>query len=166
MEQGSAAGSGSRRGYLVALVGALAFVVSCFLRYYAPGTVPMPIRSLSLFRLMTSYRESELVSAGAFLNLFAGVATIALVSLAGLRGHRWARPALLALSVAWSLTWIGMALGATQYLESPRVGYWSILVSIGVALVGSILVWSSSRGTSPTALPPADTLGAAQSHAR
>ena len=43
MEQGSAAGSGSRRGYLVALVGALAFVVSCFLPYYDPGTQPMPL---------------------------------------------------------------------------------------------------------------------------
>ena len=120
----------------MALVGALAFVGSCFLPYYDPGTLPVPLRSLSLFRLMTSHRESQLVSAGAFLNLFAGVATIALVSLAGLRGHRWARPALLALSVAWSLTWIGMAVGATQYLESPRVGYWSILVSIGVVVIG------------------------------
>ena len=91
---------------------------------------------------------------GAFLNLFAGVATIALVSLAGLRGHRWARPALLALSVAWSLTWIGMALGAIQYLESPRVGYWSIVVSIGVVVAGAIVVWSSSRTNISGALPP------------
>jgi hypothetical protein len=147
MGEAPAAGTGSRLGYLVVLAGCVAFVASCFLPYYDPGTLQMPLQSLSLFRLTTSYRESELASAGAFLNLFAGVATVASVSLAGLRGHRWARPALLALSVAWSLTWIGTLLGATQYLESPRVGYWSIVVSIGVVIAGSITVWRSA-GTS------------------
>jgi hypothetical protein len=100
----------SRPGYVAVLVGSAAFVASCFLPYYDPGTLPMPLRSVSLFRLMTSFRESDLAMIGGFINLFAGVTIVAWVSIAGLRRHRWAPTALLAVSAAWSLTWIGVLL--------------------------------------------------------
>jgi hypothetical protein len=88
VEQGPAAGTGSRRGYVVALIGALSFVGSCFLPYYDPGAFPMEAPTWSLFRTMTFNRESALGSAGGFLTLFAGVATVAWISIAGLPGHR------------------------------------------------------------------------------
>ena len=116
---------------------------------------------------MTSFRESELAVAGGFINLFAGVTIVAWVSIAGLRGHRWAPAALLAVSAAWSLTWIGVLLNVSGFVvRSPLAGYRLILVSIGVVITGAIVVWISSRGTSPSVPPPADAVGATQPHAR
>jgi hypothetical protein len=107
------------------LIGALSFVGSCFLPYYDPGAFPMEAPTWSLFRTMTFNRESALGSAGGFLTLFAGVATVAWISIAGLQGHRrWAPAALVAVSIAWSLTWIGSLLSLPGFLGPPRFGYW------------------------------------------
>jgi hypothetical protein len=167
VERGSAAGSGSRRGYVVALVGALAFVGSCFLPYYDPGSLPMEAPTWSLFRTLTFNREGAFGSAGGFLTLFAGVATVAWISVAGFRGtRRWTPAALLAVTIAWSLTWIGSLMSLPGFLGPPRFGYWLLLLSIVVVVAGAIVVWTSSRRTSPTALPPADAVGATQPHMR
>ncbi|MCD6020698.1 MAG: hypothetical protein K0R20_408 [Actinomycetia bacterium] len=166
MKQGSAAGTASRRGYLGVLFGSAAFIASCFIPYYDPGTLPMPLRSLSLFRLMMSFRESELAMTGGFLNLFAGVTIVAWVSIAGLRGHRWAPMALLAVSAAWSLTWIGVLMNLSGFVvRSPLAGYWLILVSIGVVVTGAIVVWISSRANI-SGTPPGNAVAATQPHAR
>lgn len=167
MEQGSAAGMASRRGYLGVLVGSAAFVASCFLPSYDPGILPMPLRSLSLFRLMMPFRESELAMTGRFLNLFAGVTIVAWVSIAGLRGLRWAPTALLAVSAAWSLTWIGVLLNVSGFVvRSPLVGYRLIFVSIGVVVTGAVVVWISSRSNLSGSPPPGDAVAAARPHAR
>ena len=140
MEQGPAAGSGSSRGYVVALIGALSFVASCFLPYYDIEGPVMRDGTLSLFRTMT-FREGALGIAGGYLTLFGGVATVAWISLAGLQGHgRWAPPALLAGSIAWSPMWIGSLLGLPSFLGPVRFGYWLLLLSIGIVLVGAIAV--------------------------
>jgi hypothetical protein len=142
-ERNSAARPG---GYLVVLLGAVAFVGSCFLPYYDPGTLPMGSPTWSLFRTMTFSRHSALGQAGGYLTLFAGVATVAWIAGAGLLGHRrWAPPALLAAAIVWSLTWIGSLLSLPGFLGPVRFGYWFLLLSIGVVLVGAVGVWLSGR---------------------
>jgi hypothetical protein len=149
MEEGrnSAARPG---GYLLALLGAILFVGSCFLPYYDPGHLPIESPTWSLFRTMTFNRDSAIGSAGGFLTLFAGVATVAWISVAGLRGHRrWAPPALLAASIVWSLTWMGSLLSLPGFLGPVRFGYWLLLLSIGVVLAGAVGVWLSCRTAAP-----------------
>jgi hypothetical protein len=156
-------------GYFLVLLGAVAFVGSCFLPYYDLEVNAPPLLEVdpSLFRMFTSFRETALAGVGGVLTLFGGIATIVWISMIGLRGHRfWAPVALLAVTVAWSLTWIGTLMGGTMTMAPARVGYWGLLVSIGVVVAGTIVVWTSSRGTSPSALPPGEAVGATQSHAR
>jgi hypothetical protein len=131
-------------GYVVALIGVLGFVVSCFLPYAevigAPGGY-----SVSLFRLLT-LGDSTLAAVGGFLLPFAGAATIALISFAALmRSRAWALPALAAASIVWSLTSIGLLLGAYGFYSSLNVGYWLIVVSIALVVLGTILVGLSIR---------------------
>ena len=165
MEQGSAAGTASRPGYVVVLVGSAAFVASCFLPYYDPATLPMPLRSVSLFRLMTSFRESELATIGGFINLFAGVKIVAWVSIAGRRGLRWAPTALLAVSAVWSINWIGVLLNVSGFVvRSPLVGYRLILVSIGVVVTGAIVVWISSHANIFGSPSPGDAVAPTRPH--
>jgi hypothetical protein len=135
-------------GYLLVLIGAVAFVGSSFLPYYDLGAanVPPPLDDASLLRMFTTYRGSALAGVGGVLTLFGGVATVVSITLVGLRGHRpWVPPALLSVTIAWSLTWIGTLLGGTRLMAPARVGYWALLVSIGVVLAGAIAVWLSSR---------------------
>ena len=131
-------------GYVVALIGVLGFVVSCFLPYAevigAPGGY-----SVSLFRLLT-LGDSALAAVGGVLLPFAGAATIALISFAALmRPHAWALPALAAASIVWSLTSIGLLLGAYGFYPSLNVGYWLIVVSIALVVLGTTLVGLSVR---------------------
>jgi hypothetical protein len=109
-------------GYLVVLVGAIGFVGSAFLPYYDVGAnVPLGMDDPSLFQVFTSFRESGSGTAGGYLTLFGGIATITWVSLVGIRSHRsWVPAALLAVCVAWSLTWIGTFLGGWD-LFAPRL---------------------------------------------
>jgi hypothetical protein len=126
-------------GHIVVLDGVLGFVVSCFLPYAevvgAPGGY-----SVSLYRLLT-LGDATLAAAGGFLLLFAGAGTIGLISLAALMKPRaWALLALAAASMVWSLTSIGLLLGAYGFYSSMSVGYWLTAVSIAVVVVGTILV--------------------------
>jgi hypothetical protein len=87
---------------------------------------------------------------GGLLFLFGGAATVAWVALAGLRhGHHERRrtPSILvAVTVAWSLSWIGLLVNASGLYED-EVGFWSMLASAGVIVVGTIIVWVSTRHT-------------------
>lgn len=51
---------------------------------------------------------------------------------------------LISVTVAWSLSWIGLLVNASGFYEH-EVGFWSMLVSAGVVIVGTIVVWVSSR---------------------
>jgi hypothetical protein len=66
------------------LLGALAFVVGCFLPYY--DYRPSGIGSVSLYRLYMFGLGDPGISVGGVLVLFAGVATLVWVATAGLRG--------------------------------------------------------------------------------
>jgi hypothetical protein len=129
---------------VVVLIGAVGFVVSCFLPY-TNFALP-PADSWSLYRVAVLGPGNTAQHVGGFLYLFAGVATIAWISLSGLlRPRRWTPFALVAVSVAWSLAWIGSLVNQSGFLNPYPVGYWSLLVSIGVVLVGTIVVWVSAR---------------------
>jgi hypothetical protein len=133
----------------VVLLGAALFVTSCLLPYYgfAGG------RSVSLYDQLLVAQGGGL-ELGAILFLFGGVATMVVVAILGLTpGERPSLRALLAGTVAaWSLTWIGSLLQAANLREnaltgrlSLEVGFWLQAVSIGVAVIGTILVGVGKR---------------------
>jgi hypothetical protein len=92
-------------GYLVVLIGAMGFVVSCFLPYLDYQVLPSQPGPPSLYRLIMLTSRTLAERAGGFAYLFAGVATLASVAIAGIRGTRpWTPFALTAVTTAWSLT--------------------------------------------------------------
>jgi len=134
----------STLGYVLVLVGVVAFVLSCFLPY----SRLLDQRSISYYRLATMSQGGTLRYVGGLLFLFGGTATVAWVALAGLRHGRHERrrtpSILLAVSVVWSLSWIGILVSVSGGF-GYEVGYWSMLVSIGVVIVGTVVVWLSGR---------------------
>lgn len=130
-------------GYVVVVLGAVAFVVGLFLPYYEYEVSP---GSLSLYRL-TMFERGELVtSVSGGLYLFGGIATLAWIALAGVRtSEGWTRPALAAVTVAWSLTWMGLLLGASRFGTPLLVGYWVLFLSVIVIVIGTIMVLVAAR---------------------
>lgn len=88
--------------------------------------------------------------------LFAGAATLTWIALAGVRGSgSWTHEALAAVVIAWSLTWIGTLIGHSRFGIPRLVGYWVLVLSVGLVLLGTILVWISPRADIPEAEPEA-----------
>jgi hypothetical protein len=140
----------SRVGYAVVLLDAALFVATCFLPYYGfPGG-----RSVSLYDQLLVAQDGGL-EFGAILFLFGGVATVLVVAIVGLtRSERPSGRAFLAGAVAaWSLTWIGSLLQSASLREGATIpgglsleaGFWLQAVSIGVAVIGTILVGFGKR---------------------
>jgi hypothetical protein len=94
---------------------------------------------------------------GGLLFLFGGAATVAWVALAGLRHGQHERrrtPSILvAVTVAWASAWIALLVSVWGGFAGAayRVGYWSMLVSVCVVIVGMIVVWFSARHTTQEA---------------
>ena len=131
-------------GYAVVLLGAALFVTTCFLPYYGVAAE----RSVSLYDQLLVAQGGGL-ELGAILFLFGGVATVVVVAIVGLtRSERPSLRAFLAGAVAaWSLTWLGSLLQAANLRDnalsgrlSLEVGFWLQAVSIGVAVIGTVLV--------------------------
>jgi hypothetical protein len=136
---------GSNLGYAVVLLGAALFVTSCFLPYN--GFVVLGEHAMSLYQQMTLGANGSTFNLGALLYLFGGVALVAVVATLGLvRGKgRTGLPLLLVGAVAaWSLSWIGVLLRLSIF-ASWEVGFWLQAVSIGVAVIGTILVGVGKR---------------------
>ena len=141
-------GRGSTLGYLIVLLGAALFVTSCFLPYYG---FPGGQQSVSLYDQLLVVQDGGL-ELGAKLFLFGGVAAVVVVALVALtRGERQSARGFLAGAVsAWSLTWIGSLLQSADVREGATIprglsleaGFWLQAVSIGVAVIGTILVVS------------------------
>lgn len=141
-------GRGSSVGYVIVLLGAALFLTSCFLPYYG---FPGGQHSVSLYDQLLVAQDGGL-ELGAKLFLFGGVATVVVVALVGLiRGERQSGRGFLAGAVsAWSLTWIGSLLQSAGLREGATIpgglsletGFWLQAVSIGVAVIGTILVVS------------------------
>jgi hypothetical protein len=151
MNERPSAGSGVV-GYPIVLVGVAGFVVSCFLPY----TQLSGQLSITYYRLLTMSRGT-LQYVGGLLFLFGGAATVAWVALAGLRHGQHERrrtPSILvAVTVAWASAWIGLLVSVWGGFAGAayRVGYWSMLVSVCVVIVGMIVVWFSARHTTQEA---------------
>jgi hypothetical protein len=134
-------------GYSVVLLGAVLFLTSCFLPYYS--ATPGSERTISLFQLLTQGPIGSYL--GAPLYLFGGVAPVAVVAVIALvRGQEGpVLPSVPAGAViAWSLTWIGVLVntGATSEIGlSLEMGFWLQAVSIGVAVIGTLLIGFGKR---------------------
>jgi hypothetical protein len=135
----------SASGYVIVLLGVVGFVVGCFLPFLSGVIVSPGEDSVSLIRLLWTPAEGLLDHLGALLNLFAGAATAGVVALLGVGRQRGCTPnALVAGVAAWTLTWIGVLLNQAGF--GPHdVGYWVLLASMGVAIVGTVVVWVSAR---------------------
>lgn len=148
--------SGAALGYGIVLLGAALFVVSCFIPYQEVRLI-LPNQTPSLYDLLTLGPGSDL---GSLLQLFGGVAPVGAVAIVALaRGER--RPVLPSLLVgavlAWSLTWAGLLLGlGTSPGASLEIGFWLQAVSIGVAVIGTILVAARRAGAHERQGEPSD----------
>jgi hypothetical protein len=141
-------GSGSV-GYVIVLLGVIAFVVGCFLPFWniPSGMLPHTYNP-SYFRLVVVEGAEVATSVGGFLLLFGGPAALSWIAIAGIRGSRWTRPAVAAATVVWSLTWIGMLLGISRFgpLTVDRgVGWWVLLLGVAVVVIGTAVIWISDR---------------------
>lgn len=138
-------------GNWVALVAAAAFVVASFIPFVG-SHVPQGY-STTLYRQLIGGRSGLVEGMGGFLFLFGGAVAVGTVSIIGivLRDRDWVAPALLASVAAWSLTWVGLLL---NYLGlggfSFREGYWCILGSLVLAVIGAIM----ALRTSPRSVEP------------
>jgi hypothetical protein len=153
---------GATLGYGIVLLGAGLFVTSCLLPYTSytyrlPASGAEPTASLYQQLTQGPLGESDF---SALLYLFGGVAPVAAVALVALvRGEQ--RPLLPALPVGavagWSLTWIGVLLRLGRFdgycLE---IGFWLQAVSIGVVVIGTILVASPKAGAHERRSVPSD----------
>lgn len=136
----------SSLGYAIVLLGAALFVASCFLPYvgYKGLSIPGTKTTTTLYQQLTLGPNGGSSDLSSLLYLFGGVAPVAAVAVVALvRGER--RPVLPALLVgavvAWSLTWIGALLRLGSFLgASLEIGFWLQAVSIGVTIIGTILV--------------------------
>jgi hypothetical protein len=134
----------SASGYVIVLLGVAGFVVGCFLPYVRGGFLPAE-RTLSLFRLIWFSAGRPFEQVGALLNLFAGAATVGIIAIWGIsrRRARTPRAALVAGVAVWTLTMIGVLINEAEFPN--EVGYWVLLASLGVAIIGTVVVLVSAR---------------------
>ena len=144
-DAGTRGSRASRFGFLVVLLGGALFVASCFVPYY--GFEGPAQRTLSLYEQQTSGAFED-GSLGRLLFLFAGVAiaiSIAVVGVARREPEPRVTSLLIGAVASWSLTWIGVMLSFGGLSISLEVGYWVQAVSIGVVIIGTIVVMVSGR---------------------
>jgi hypothetical protein len=143
-----------RLGYLVVLVGAAGFVASCFLPYDGLTILPDGSRTVSLYEQLVSLGPNDGGSDfGALLFLFGGVASVAVIAIMGAtRGGLRPSAATMAAAVSvWSLTWIGLMIREATFVGgiSLEWGFWVQASSIGVVVIGTIVVVAHRTSSSP-----------------
>jgi hypothetical protein len=107
-----------------------------------------PAGTISLYQAETSGPAGG-SNLGAVLYLFGGVVPIAAIAMFGLArgGRRTGLPLVLSGAIAaWSLTWIGILIRLGTFGTSLDIGFWLQAVSIGVALIGTILLATRRTG--------------------
>jgi hypothetical protein len=134
----------SASGYVIVLLGVVGFVVGCFLPYLSGDFLPAE-GTISLFRLILFGAGRPFEQVGGWLNLFAGAATVGVIALLGIgRRRAWTPRALVAGTAAWTLAWIGALMNEAAF-GPHEVGYWVVLASMGMAIIGTVVVWVSAR---------------------
>ena len=58
-------------------------------------------------------------------------------------------PRSFAVALVWTLDEVGSALGAAGLWPTKAVGYWVVLIAVGIVVVGAIIVGISVRGRVP-----------------
>jgi len=146
LRKGAPRGRGGGSDIFV-LAGSAGFVASSFVPYYGGGVGP-GFGTVSLYQ-QGSFGDSVGWYLGSLLFLFGGVATVALLAIAGVtrRGPRTAATMLAATVVAWSLTWTGLMIRDITFgLEvTLEWGFWVHAVSVGVVAIGTIVVVATAR---------------------
>jgi hypothetical protein len=138
------------------LLGAGAFVVSCFLPYYVVGLGGRN-EGVTMYEQLQFGSEVWTLDLGTYLFLFGALAVLAAVAITGLvgRGEPLWNPAMLAVvSLAWSLTSFGTLLRATALLEtslpaglSLDVCFWVQTASVLIVVLGTMGLLFSARRT-------------------
>ena len=138
-----------RRSATVILIAAAGFLVGSFLPYYRFEASFLANENVSLYRLQTvvSDTASTIVPRiGGVIYLFGLVIIVAWLAILGLvNDSDWTFGALAGATAVWSIAWIATSLRTIGLATTPQIGYWLVLVSACVALVGAILVVVSSR---------------------
>jgi hypothetical protein len=130
---------------MIVLLGAAGFVATSFLpleQFKFGLTV-----TYSLYQLTGQPPGNLVAHIGGILWLFTGVLTIASISILGLRNppYRWTSASLAAAVIVWSTYWIGTLLRTSAVAPSLAVGYWLVLFSIGVVVIGTVMVVMAAR---------------------
>jgi len=137
------------RSATVILIAAAGFLVGSFLPYYRFEASVLANENVSLSRLqaVVSDTASTIVpSIGGVIYLFGLVIMVAWLAILGLvNDSDWTFGALAGATAVWSIAWIATSLRTIGLATTPQIGYWLVLVSACVALVGAILVVASSR---------------------
>jgi hypothetical protein len=138
-----------RRCATVIVVAAGGFLVGCFLPYYRLESSLSADANVSLYRLQTAISDTAstfLPRIGGVIYLFGLVIIVLWLAILGLvKDSDWTFGALAGATAVWSLAWIAAALRTIGLATTPQIGYWLVLVSAGVGLVGAILAVASSR---------------------
>lgn len=134
-------------GNWVVLIAVGAFAAGIFLPFVSVHVPQGMVGTTTLYRQLIGGRSGLVEGIGGYLFLFGGAVTVGTVSIIGirLRDRRWVAPALAAAVAAWSLTWVGLLLdylGLGGY--SFRVGYWCILGSLVLAVIGAVMAVRTS----------------------
>jgi predicted permease len=147
---------------VIVLLGVVGFVAGCFLPYLSGNFLPAE-GTISLFRLIWLGAERPLDQVGVLLQVFAGAATVGVIALLGIgRRRTWTPHALVAGAAAWTLTWIGLLMSEAAF-GSHEVGYWVLLASMGVAIIGTVVVWVSAKADAREPTTGASSVGVAGS---
>jgi hypothetical protein len=139
-------GSGtSSLGYELIALGVVAFVAACFLPYYSVQGGPGAQFSPSLYDVQTA-RQTGPGAFGGILILFSGPAALAVAAFFGIRRPRgWTAIASVAITAVWGLTWIGILLSGGSLFPPKEVGYWLLVIGVGVVTIGAVVVVLTSR---------------------
>jgi hypothetical protein len=137
-------------GPAIVLAGAAGFVIACFLPFYELRGLPPQGATISFYRVnVTGVPNASFASqVGGFIALFAGVAIIASIAILLLRRRPRTRtlPALVAAVAVWSLWWFGTLPRLTGVSGVSRgVGYWGVLLAVGVVTIGTLVSVLASR---------------------
>ena|SRR6266576_1107821 len=139
-----------RRGATVIIIADAGFLVGCFLPYYYwPATFGAANENVSLYRLQAVVPDTAstiVPSIGGVIYLFGLVIIVAWLAILGLvNDSDWTSGALAGATAVWSIAWIATSLRTIGLATTPQIGYWLVLVSASVGLVGAVLVVVSSR---------------------
>jgi len=131
----------SSLGYVVALIGTVGFVISCFVPFLATGGLSPATTPVTLYRLFTRYPGHTAYRVGGLFILFGGVAIVSLVAIIGIArpsSRAWARRTLQFVAIIWAVERVGFLL--VYHTMSPvRAGFWCLVASVLVVVCGAVL---------------------------